>query len=105
MESLVSYSIVKYILNTAGIHVRKKKIIRRTLKRLICTKKLKESLQQNNENFVVQEDETGNGVRTSPEGRSNSSWWGVKTESDDADDASRCSFSSTSTPPLVSYYY
>ncbi|XP_032522483.2 NGFI-A-binding protein homolog [Danaus plexippus] len=38
-----------------------------------------------------------NGVRASPEtARSNYSWWG-KTESDDAD--SRCSYSSTSTPP------
>ncbi|VVD00289.1 unnamed protein product [Leptidea sinapis] len=39
-------------------------------------------------------------TRTSPEAArsaSNHSWWGVKTESDDAD--SRCSYSSTSTPP------
>ncbi|CAH4027373.1 NGFI-A-binding protein homolog [Pieris brassicae] len=38
------------------------------------------------------------GVRASPDARnSNHTWWGMKTESDDAD--SRCSYSSTSTPP------
>ncbi|CAK1545384.1 unnamed protein product [Leptosia nina] len=39
------------------------------------------------------------GVRASPDARSasNHGWWGVKTESDDAD--SRCSYSSASTPP------
>ncbi|XP_038221234.1 NGFI-A-binding protein homolog [Zerene cesonia] len=40
------------------------------------------------------------GVRASPDAArnaSNHSWWGMKTESDDAD--SRCSYSSASTPP------
>ncbi|XP_053615657.1 NGFI-A-binding protein homolog isoform X1 [Plodia interpunctella] len=47
-----------------------------------------------------QDGEEGNGVRASPDAarsNSNHSWWGVKAESDDAD--SRCSYSSTSTPP------
>ncbi|KAH9642613.1 hypothetical protein HF086_011206 [Spodoptera exigua] len=49
--------------------------------------------------ITVSEGEEGNGIRASPDAaRSNSnSWWGVKAESDDAD--SRCSYSSTSTPP------
>ncbi|RVE52568.1 hypothetical protein evm_002687 [Chilo suppressalis] len=49
-----------------------------------------------------QEGEEG-GARVSPDAarsNSNHSWWGVKAESDDAD--SRCSYSSTSTPPPVS---
>ncbi|XP_028160525.1 NGFI-A-binding protein homolog isoform X1 [Ostrinia furnacalis] len=50
-----------------------------------------------------QEGDEAAGARVSPDAaRSNSnhscSWWGVKAESDDAD--SRCSYSSTSTPPL-----
>ncbi|XP_045454595.1 NGFI-A-binding protein homolog [Melitaea cinxia] len=46
-----------------------------------------------------QDGDDGNGVRASPDTArsSNHSWWGMKTESDDAD--SRCSYSSTSTPP------
>ncbi|XP_061725102.1 NGFI-A-binding protein homolog [Cydia pomonella] len=47
-----------------------------------------------------QDGEEGNGIRASPDAarsNSNHSWWGVKAESDDAD--SRCSYSSTSTPP------
>ncbi|XP_034836143.1 NGFI-A-binding protein homolog [Maniola hyperantus] len=46
-----------------------------------------------------QDGDDGNGVRASPETArsSNHGWWGMKTESDDAD--SRCSYSSTSTPP------
>ncbi|CAG5056911.1 unnamed protein product [Parnassius apollo] len=49
---------------------------------------------------ITHEGDEGNGVRASPDatrGASNHSWWGMKTESDDAD--SRCSYSSTSTPP------
>ncbi|KAJ0172037.1 hypothetical protein K1T71_012010 [Dendrolimus kikuchii] len=45
-----------------------------------------------------QDGDEGNAVRASPDAtRNNHSWWGVKAESDDAD--SRCSYSSTSTPP------
>ncbi|XP_045538145.1 NGFI-A-binding protein homolog isoform X1 [Papilio machaon] len=50
----------------------------------------------------VTHDGDDNGVRASPDaarGTSNHSWWGMKTESDDAD--SRCSYSSASTPPPV----
>ncbi|XP_068619777.1 NGFI-A-binding protein homolog [Battus philenor] len=46
------------------------------------------------------QEEDGIGVRASPDavrGATNHNWWGMKTESDDAD--SRCSYSSTSTPP------
>ncbi|CAH2054017.1 unnamed protein product, partial [Iphiclides podalirius] len=49
---------------------------------------------------ITHDCDEGNGVHASPDavrGASNHSWWGMKAESDDAD--SRCSYSSTSTPP------